>query len=105
MPSSILLIDNQACLQVARGSSDGYRRLKHIDLAACFLRQRVMMNQDLEVEFCPSKHQLADVMTKPLPIVLFSSLLYWITGDDHFRRGAQIAAATSSTTANTLEGY
>merc|ERR1712070_776935 len=104
MLSAPLLIDNQAAIQVARGSSDGYRRLKHIDLAACFLRQRVMTNQDLVVEFCPSKHQLADVMTKPLPIVLFSSLLYWITGDDYFRRGAQIAAATSSTTFTSSRG-
>jgi hypothetical protein len=43
-----------------------HARAKHIEIDFHFVRERVMKKQ-LEIRFIPSKDQMADSFTKPLP--------------------------------------
>jgi hypothetical protein len=50
-----------------------HRRTKHVEVDYHFVRERVASRQ-LEVRFISSKDQIADIMTKPLPVTAFSNL-------------------------------
>jgi hypothetical protein len=50
-----------------------HRRTKHVEVDYYFVRERVASHQ-LEVRFISSKDQIADIMTKPLPVTAFSNL-------------------------------
>ena len=47
-----------------------HARAKHIEIDFHFIRERVL-NKELEVRFVPSKDQVADGFTKPLPVRSF----------------------------------
>ena len=55
--------DNQSALALARGTNSA--RTKHIDVAYHFTRECVT-NGDIAVEYIPTNHMIADVLTKPL---------------------------------------
>jgi hypothetical protein len=48
-----------------------HARTKHVEIDYHFVRDRVA-KQEIQVCFISSKDQLADVLTKPLPPVLFA---------------------------------
>jgi hypothetical protein len=48
-----------------------HARAKHIEIDFHFVRERVLKKQ-LEVRFIPSKDQVADGFTKPLPVRSFT---------------------------------
>jgi hypothetical protein len=48
-----------------------HTRTKHVEVDYHFVRDRVT-KQEIQVRFISSKDQLADVLTKPLPLVLFA---------------------------------
>jgi hypothetical protein len=50
-----------------------YARTKHIEIDYHFVRERVVSNK-LHVRFLCSADQLADIMTKPLPLSRFQYL-------------------------------
>ena len=50
-----------------------HNRTKHIDISHHFVRERVEM-KEIFVTHCPSKHMVADIMTKGLPRVQFEKL-------------------------------
>jgi hypothetical protein len=50
-----------------------HRRTKHVEVDYHFVRERVASRQ-LEVRFISSKDQIADIMTKPLPVTTFCNL-------------------------------
>ena len=47
-----------------------HARAKHIEIDFHFVRERVL-NKQLEIHFVPSKDQVADGFTKPLPVRTF----------------------------------
>ena len=67
-----LLCDNLSATQLA-ANPILHARTKHIEIDFHFIRERVV-NKSLQVHFTPSKEQLADIFTKPLPTQRFQSL-------------------------------
>lgn len=71
--ATTVLVDNKAAISMATNS--GYTpRAKHIDLRVHFVRDHVQ-KQTIKFEHVPSKLQLADYMTKPLPTPQFIALV------------------------------
>lgn len=64
--------DNQGCISVAQDPKE-HKRMKHIDIKYNFLRD-IIAKQFIELEYIPSANQLADIMTKALPIQTFQRI-------------------------------
>ena len=56
--------DNQAALAIARNPVF-YSKTKHIDVCYHFTREAIG-NCQIELEYCPTKDMIADILTKPL---------------------------------------
>lgn len=65
-------MDNQAAISLIK-KDENKNRTKYIDVQYHFTREKYMTGE-IEIEFVPSKDQLADVFTKPLPRERFTSL-------------------------------
>ena len=66
-----LLEDNQACMGIA--SKDiASPKLKHIDIRYHFVRTMVQENK-VQLVYCPSYHQAADILTKGVDALSFFS--------------------------------
>jgi hypothetical protein len=52
-----------------------HRRTKHIEIDIHFVREKVALGE-IRVLHVPSSHQFADIMTKGLPVQLFSDLVH-----------------------------
>ncbi|SGY80018.1 BQ5605_C008g05285 [Microbotryum silenes-dioicae] len=61
---TIIQEDNAACIQIAKDPVD-HMRTKHFDIAHLFVRERVASGE-VELEYCPTHVNAADIMTKPL---------------------------------------
>ena len=73
-PGSVkLLYDNQATFHIASNPTF-HERTKHIDIDYHFIRERVQSGL-LKLILVKSQHQLADLMTKALPVASFKSLM------------------------------
>lgn len=68
----ILHIDNQGCIDMARGTSLNNRN-KHIDIRFHFVRD-IVSKKLLELKYVPAQNQIADPLTKPLQRALFETL-------------------------------
>lgn len=66
----ILLCDNLSAIFLSQNLVD--RGAKHIDIDYHFVRELVSSGK-LHTEFAPTKLQVADIFTKPLPKPLFES--------------------------------
>jgi hypothetical protein len=87
-----LKIDNAGAQELAQNA--GYsQRTKHIDLRYHFLRE-VVAKRSVELESVPTKENVADIMTKPLPRESFELHRQSMKVIDY-------AAATTTTTTNT----
>ena len=60
----VVLSDNQSALHIAENPTN-YQRAKHIDIRYHFIRHALRNNQ-LSIDYIPSTHQPADVLTKAL---------------------------------------
>ena len=60
----MLKVDNNSAIQLAKNQTY-HGRTKHIEVHHHFVREKVERGV-LEVEFCPTEEQVADVLTKGL---------------------------------------
>jgi len=67
-----ILEDNQGAIALAKNPVS-HSRTKHIDIRHHFIREAVE-DDIVEIEYCPTKEMLADILTKPLPRVTFQYL-------------------------------
>ena len=65
IPEVNLLGDNQASHFLAKNSGL-HKRSKHIDIRYHFIREK-LENKELQLEYCTTNDNLADITTKPLP--------------------------------------
>lgn len=63
--------DNNAALILAQDATD-HSRAKHIKRVFHYVRERIEQEQDITVDYCPGKENIADIFTKPLTPELFS---------------------------------
>ena len=57
--------DNQAAIVIAQNNSNK-TSTKHIDIKYHYVRDAVS-NQDISLEYCPSKEMIADILKKAIP--------------------------------------
>jgi hypothetical protein len=69
---TILWCDNQSAIKLAKDPFQ-HQRSKHIELHMHFIR-KLIHDQVIEVLFCPTEDQVADIFTKSLTEVKFSKL-------------------------------
>ena len=60
----VLQVDNSAAVKLAQ-NPEFHRRTKHVDVKYFFVREKVI-DRSIEISQISTKHQVADVMTKPL---------------------------------------
>lgn len=70
--SSILYVDNQSAIRLIK-NPEFHKRSKHIDVRYHFIRER-FQEGDFDLEYVPTKEQIADVFTKALPKEQFQIL-------------------------------
>jgi hypothetical protein len=62
--ATVICEDNQGCIALAENPVM-HKRTKHIDVKHHFIRERVESGE-IEVQYVPTRDQLADMLTKPL---------------------------------------
>ena len=78
--------DNKAAIQLVSNGMSTSDRSRHIHVRNNFVGQFVE-NGQIKVVHCPTKHMIADILTKPLglPNSYISGIIYW--GTKYRRRG------------------
>ena len=69
---TILHEDNQSAIAVAQ-NPQSHSKMKHIDIRYHFVREKVLDNT-VELRYCPTNDMLADILTKGLTCDKFSRL-------------------------------
>jgi hypothetical protein len=62
--------DNQGALALAQNPGGQHKGTKHIAVKYFYIRE-LLKDKVMELKFCPTKHNTADIMTKPLTRSLF----------------------------------
>ncbi len=70
--SGVLFEDNQGAIALAKNPVE-HQRMKHIDIRFHFIREKVV-NQEVEIVYCPTTEMVADMLTKPLPLKKFKDM-------------------------------
>ena len=73
--------DNQSCIKMATGNKFS-PRTKHIALKYHHFKSHVKSGR-VDINYCPTDLQLADILTKPLPNESFYTLRYMLCGWGH----------------------
>ena len=60
-----LFADNQGSIALA-GNPQHHARTKHIDIQYHYVRE-LILNQHVNLIYCPTEIMAADILTKPLP--------------------------------------
>ena len=100
-PELILQVDNVAAITLAEGG--GSQRTRHLRVRANFLKEMIE-NSQLTVKHCPGERQLADILTKALPVPRLGLLnqLLGITAES-LSDPLVLTVATTSRAFRTLE--
>lgn len=69
---TVVKVDNQAAIKLVENNQI-HSKIKHLDIKLMAVRER-QERKLIKVEFVPSDHQVADIMTKPLPRSQFLNL-------------------------------
>ena len=62
--ATTIMCDNQGCMSLAKNPTH-HSQTKHIDMQYHFLREKLETGV-IELKYCPTKHMVADVLTKAL---------------------------------------
>jgi hypothetical protein len=73
VPKPNLLQDNMSTISLIKSEMPGTTRSRHIAIRYFFIRDRVKSGE-IEVNHCPTKLMIADILTKPLEGILFKQL-------------------------------
>ena len=68
---TVLAIDNQSCIAIARNPVF-HARTKHIEIQYHFVQEKVLDGM-IELQYCPTASNPADLVTKPLPQMLLTT--------------------------------
>ena len=68
--STTIYQDNQGTIALAKNVMTS-RRAKYIDIRHHFVREMIL-NGDINVQYCPTHEMNADLLTKPLGAIVFS---------------------------------
>jgi len=79
--ATIVYCDNVSAVYMT-GNPVHHRRTKHIEIDIHFVRDKVALGQ-VRVLHVPSSHQFADIMTKGLPVQLFTDFRSSLCVRDH----------------------
>jgi hypothetical protein len=69
---TVIYVDNKSAIKLSKNPVQ-HGRSKHIDTRFHFLRDHVKQ-KTIELEYCDTKEQVADIFTKPLPVAPFNML-------------------------------
>ena len=58
--------DNQSAIALATNTTDANSHMKHIDVWHHFI-QDIITSKQITIQWCPTKDQAADILTKALP--------------------------------------
>ena len=81
-----ILCDNQATIAMSKNPVY-HGRTKHIDIRAHFIREQVA-NGTINLKYCSTKEQVADILTKALPRDKHEYLRSWLGVCDCASRGS-----------------
>ena len=65
----LMMEDNQACMQLA-DKDMASPRLKHVDIRYHYVKT-MAQEKKIEIAYCPTYHQAADILTKPVDQLTF----------------------------------
>ena len=68
-----IMSDSQSAIALATRGEATHKGSKHFNMKFHATRDRVERNE-IEVRFCPTKEQIADGLTKPLPCEQFQKM-------------------------------
>lgn len=72
--STVLYVDNQAAIAIAQNPVF-HGKTKHFKLRFYYLRE-AQQEEEVELKYCKTDNQIADVFTKPLAVSRFSQLIH-----------------------------
>jgi hypothetical protein len=67
-----ILTDSQSCISMIKNQKFS-NRSKHIDTKYHFIQDHVM-SEEINLKFCPTEFNIADMLTKPLGSIKISQL-------------------------------
>ena len=70
MNKSLLFGDNQGALALAKNPGGRHKGTKHIRAKYFYVRE-LLKEEILDLRYVPTKHNVADIMTKPLACPIF----------------------------------
>jgi len=73
-----MFTDNQACLALCKDDCH-HERSKHIDIRYHFARNCHLAGT-VAVQYCPTQDMIADVLTKPVRVVILCRLNVYLLG-------------------------
>src|ERR1700678_755548 len=64
----VLYLDNQLAIMLATSKNQFHARTKHIDIRYHFIKFCIQ-NHSIDLIYCPTEDMIADIFTKPLPVI------------------------------------
>ena len=80
--------DNQSAIQFAKNSGF-HTRSKHIDIQYHFVREKIISNE-ITIPYCASEDNLADLLTKALPMPRHQDLINRLGMQSELRGSVEI---------------
>jgi hypothetical protein len=106
-PQINLLQDNMSTISLITNEAQGSMRSRHIGIRYFFIRDRVKSGE-INVEYCPTRLMIADLLTKPLEGILFQELKMEILGGmnaPELKGSVGKEATSTGETAEQIRGY